>query len=177
MEITLEQLVTSVEDAAASSLDRIAEASATARHLDGLGDRLVDHFVDAGRASGHSWADIGERLGVTRQAVQRRFAPASPESQADRDVPPARPRGRREHHGKYRALWQWLCDQRVASVDTSFADIERVLGFPLPPSCRRHQPHWHSYEGSAVVRAIIDAGWRATNVNVEREEVTFVRLA
>jgi hypothetical protein len=46
----------------------------------------------------------------------------------------------------------------VASVDTSFADIERVIGFPLPPSCRDHQPHWHSYRGIPVVRAIIDAG-------------------
>jgi hypothetical protein len=174
MEISLEQLVSSVEAIGDRPLDHIAEAAATARHLGDVGDMLVDHFVEAGRSSGASWADIGDRLGVSRQAVQRRFT-----SQQVTDARPLQTpsphRGRQEHHGKYRPLWKWLGDQRVDEVATSFEEIERILGFSLPPSCRRHQPHWHSYEGSAVVRAIVDAGWRASGVNIERERVTFVR--
>ena len=49
-----------------------------------------------------------------------------------------------------------------------------ILGFPLPDSCRSHSPHWYSYAGSAVARAIIDAGWHAANVNLSLESVTFV---
>jgi hypothetical protein len=52
-------------------------------------------------------------------------------------------------------------------------DVEELIGFPLPPSCRRHLPHWYGAEGSAVARAIQDAGSKATLVSLEDEEVTF----
>jgi len=68
----------------------------------------------------------------------------------------------------------WLVNQPDDRGDATFAEIEQVLGCPLPPSSRRHQPHWHSYEGSAVVRAIIDAGWKAS-VDMNAERVTFRR--
>ena len=80
-----------------------------------------------------------------------------------------------EHLGKYRPLWVWLREQREPSVTTTFGEIERVLGFPLPPSSRRHLPHWYGYENTAVGRAIRDAGWRARRVNLETERVTFER--
>jgi hypothetical protein len=80
-----------------------------------------------------------------------------------------------EHHGKYRPLWEWLLSQSVRQVRLSFTDVERILGFPLPPSSRKHAAHWSSYEGSAVVRAIHDAGWRARDVDLNAGHVTFVR--
>ena len=80
-----------------------------------------------------------------------------------------------EHHGKYRSLWEWLREQREPSVTSTFGDIERILGFPLPPSSRRHLPHWYGYDNTAVGRAIRDAGWRARRVNLESETVTFER--
>src|SRR4051794_32001170 len=43
--------------------------------LSEVADHLVGHFVDEARRSGCSWADIGGCLGVTRQAVQKRFVP------------------------------------------------------------------------------------------------------
>jgi hypothetical protein len=51
-------------------------------------------------------------------------------------------------------------------MSVTFAEVEEVLGFPLPNSCRNHVPHRHSDEGSAVARAIIDAGWKASRVNL-----------
>jgi hypothetical protein len=45
----------------------------------------------------------------------------------------------------------------------SFADIETVIGMPLPGSCPRHPAHWSSHDGSAVARAIQDAGWTAAD--------------
>ncbi|WP_203905053.1 DUF7662 domain-containing protein [Virgisporangium aliadipatigenens] len=79
------------------------------------------------------------------------------------------------HVGKFRALWEWLCGQPGTELPTSFADIEKVIGMPLPGSCRRHPAHWSSYDGSAVARAIQDAGWTATRVDLRAERLVLVR--
>jgi hypothetical protein len=78
------------------------------------------------------------------------------------------------HSGKYVALWLWLSEQPKAEIPMSFADVERILGFDLPPSCRQHEAHWYSYQGSAVARAIIDAGWHASRAKPELETLVFV---
>ncbi len=80
-----------------------------------------------------------------------------------------------EHTGKYRLLWRWLQEQGRDEINLSFADIEQVLGMPLPQSARRHLAHWYGYEGTALGRAIRDAGWRAHQVNLTDETVTFIR--
>lgn len=80
-----------------------------------------------------------------------------------------------EHTGKYRPLWEWLTGQPSPAVTTTFCEVEAVLGFPLPASCRRHLPHWYGYENTAVGRAIRDAGWRARRVNLTSETATFER--
>jgi hypothetical protein len=85
------------------------------------------------------------------------------------------PRG--EHSGRYRALWAWLRTQEGPRVSTTFAEIEEIIGMPLPPSARKYAAHWAGYEGSAVARAIRDAGWRARHVDLLRERVMFVREA
>jgi hypothetical protein len=80
------------------------------------------------------------------------------------------------HAGKYRQLWRWLQDQGRDDVKCSFTDVEQVLGMPLPPSARNHLAHWYGYEGTALGRAIRDAGWRASGVDLTDETVTFVRV-
>jgi hypothetical protein len=80
-----------------------------------------------------------------------------------------------EHSGKYRLLWEWLRSQPESPVTTTFSEIEQVVGMRLPPSCRRHLPHWYGYRGSAVGRAIRDAGWRARHVDLGAETVIFER--
>lgn len=80
------------------------------------------------------------------------------------------------HAGKYSSLHRWLRTRDSPSVSVTFAEVEEVLGFPLPNSCRNYVPHWHSYEGSAVARAIIDAGWKASRVNLDAQTLTFVRV-
>jgi hypothetical protein len=71
----LDQLVAHVAsaDPDAGPLDRLAAAVAAAERLDELGDHLIGHFVDAARRGGASWTEIGQRLGVSKQAVQKRF--------------------------------------------------------------------------------------------------------
>jgi hypothetical protein len=79
------------------------------------------------------------------------------------------------HHGKYAKLFDWLRRQPGPSVTVSFTKVEEILGFALPPSSRRHMAHWYGYKGSAVARAIADAGWKASEVNLTAERVTFIR--
>jgi hypothetical protein len=79
------------------------------------------------------------------------------------------------HTGKYQQLWRWLQDQGRDEVDLTFGDIEQVLGMPLPQSARRHPSHWYGHEGTALGRAIRDAGWHASQVNLTDETVTFIR--
>lgn len=64
-------------------LTHLTHAVIAASGLTDLADHLVGHFVDAARAAGASWAQIGECLGVSKQAVQQRFVPRDPGTVAD----------------------------------------------------------------------------------------------
>ena len=77
MEISLEQLIAVVEGTAESPLDRVSTAALLQSQIQALGDDLLDHFVTKAREAGLSWAQIGEALGVTRQAAQQRHGPTS----------------------------------------------------------------------------------------------------
>ena len=54
-------------------LARVAAARDVCFELTNLGDQLVDHFVEAARRDGCSWAQIGSVLGVSRQGAQQRY--------------------------------------------------------------------------------------------------------
>jgi hypothetical protein len=57
------------------ALDRLADAVRVSERLGELADHLVGHFVDQARRNGASWTDIGQSMGVTKQAAQKRFVP------------------------------------------------------------------------------------------------------
>lgn len=44
-------------------------------HLGELSDHLIGHFMDQARRTGASWTEIGQSMGVTMQAAQKRFVP------------------------------------------------------------------------------------------------------
>ena len=72
----LTELIASVDADAASTdpLVRLATASAMAADLTETSDSLVGHFVDQCRAAGHTWAEISDALGVTKQAAHKRYS-------------------------------------------------------------------------------------------------------
>jgi hypothetical protein len=76
----LDRLASAVAgEKASAELDRIGAAVTIAAELGSLGDQLVTHFVAAAREAGCSWSQIGEQLGVSKQAAQQGFvAPAHP---------------------------------------------------------------------------------------------------
>jgi hypothetical protein len=74
---TLAELVAAVErrgphDDVLAELGVAVELSAQLREL---GDALIDRYVQAARADGRSWSQIGTALGVSKQAAQQRFVP------------------------------------------------------------------------------------------------------
>ena len=69
----LEQMIVDIEASGDDPLQRVEAAAAMRQQIEQSSDELLDHFVkQAARASGSSWAQIGEALGVTRQAAQQR---------------------------------------------------------------------------------------------------------
>src|SRR6185369_8461522 len=63
-------------------LEQLTAAVLVAAHLEDLADHLIGHFVDRARSTGASWTTIGQSLGVTKQAAQKRFVPHEPETAA-----------------------------------------------------------------------------------------------
>lgn len=78
--INIKDLIKAVEDEtrSCSELERLDVAVRYGEILKGIGDDLVGHFVDRARKTGASWAQVGERLGVTRQAAHQRHVNRTP---------------------------------------------------------------------------------------------------
>jgi ATP-dependent Clp protease ATP-binding subunit ClpA len=75
---TLQELIETVRADAGSDqpLDQLVAAAAAAADLEETTDALLGYFVDRCRRDGRSWSEISNALGVTKQAVHKRFAPA-----------------------------------------------------------------------------------------------------
>lgn len=74
---------------------------------------------------------------------------------------------------KYEPLRAFLVDAGSKELRVSFADIEKILGFPLPAS--KQYPAWwsNSSTNNAMTKAWLNAGYKTTNVDVSKEQVTF----
>jgi hypothetical protein len=74
--ITLAELTSRLDQdlADADALARVREAHLRAQTLTDLGDQLVDHYVSKAKQIGASWTQIGDALGVSKQAAQQRRA-------------------------------------------------------------------------------------------------------
>jgi ClpA/ClpB-like protein len=76
---TLHELIATVEADAASAddLDRLGTAARVTAELEEVADGTLTHFVDQCRRNGRSWTEISRALGVTKQAVHKRFSTAA----------------------------------------------------------------------------------------------------
>jgi ATP-dependent Clp protease ATP-binding subunit ClpA len=75
---TLQELIETIRQDAGSDLplDQLVTAASAAAQLEETTDALLGYFVDRCRRDGRSWTEISNALGVTKQAVHKRFAPA-----------------------------------------------------------------------------------------------------
>ena len=71
--VSVEELVARIEQSTDSPLQRLEQAIALGEELAVEADRVTDHFVRQARESGESWTSIGDRLGVSKQAVHKKY--------------------------------------------------------------------------------------------------------
>jgi hypothetical protein len=73
--VRLDDLIAHVRDQHpdADALRQLADAMQMSTHLGEVADHLIGHFVDQARRSGASWSEIGQYMGVSKQAAQKRF--------------------------------------------------------------------------------------------------------
>ena len=72
---SLDNLIAFVEalHADGDSLSRLSDAVTVSGRVQDQADALIGYFVDQARRSGASWTQIGESMGVSKQAAQKRF--------------------------------------------------------------------------------------------------------
>lgn len=79
----------------------------------------------------------------------------------------------------YDPLRERLSSLHVTTVRMSFEDIEEIIGHDLPPSSRKYPAWWGNNDqgGARHSSAWLNAGWRAEDLALEMEEVSFVRMS
>jgi Clp amino terminal domain, pathogenicity island component len=82
--VRLDDLISYVRSQDGTALDHVSAAMRISEHLGELADHVIGHFVDQARKAGASWTEIGQSMGVTKQAAQKRFVPKA----AEWPVPP-----------------------------------------------------------------------------------------
>ena len=80
--------------------------------------------------------------------------------------------------GKYEPLADHLRKLGYGQVRMKFEEIEKVLGFPLPPSSRNHRAWWSNNPSNNVMtHAWLDAGYQTEAVDMEQRKLVFHRVA
>jgi hypothetical protein len=75
---SVDNLAEEVRDAAGDdAAARLHAAIDTGRELTKIGEALVEQFVVEARMDGLSWARIGELVGTSKRAAQKRYAVVS----------------------------------------------------------------------------------------------------
>ncbi len=79
---------------------------------------------------------------------------------------------------KYGALRSHLEGLGTEQWRASFEEIEKVLGFRLPPSARDHPAWWANETEPQQPQKLawLRAGWRTANLNLTGETIEFVRV-
>ena len=77
---------------------------------------------------------------------------------------------------KYEPLGKFLSALETQRWRASFAEIEAVLGFPLPNSAYTYPAWWSNDDtGHSHARAWLGVGWRTGDVDVPARLVTLLR--
>lgn len=79
------------------------------------------------------------------------------------------------------SIYAPLAAHLAATTDNqtmSFADVEQILGRPLPPTARRRPQWWANNDNRHVqARAWLDVGYVTADVDLAAETVTFLTAA
>ena len=125
-------------------------------HTDLLQDRTLKYALD--------WLSLRAMPAHGANGPQRVYVTAN-------DAPP-RAGGKR-----WDVLRDWLKQQPATphGMLVSFADLQTLLGGPLPSSALKHTSWWSNKNvQEAQVNAWLDANWQVAHVDFGRKEVTFL---
>ena len=169
--MTLDELISEVAGRRpdGTPLDHLAEAYAVANHLDELADHLLGHFVDQARRAGASWTMIGQSMGVTKQAAQKRFVAG--ESSLDRFTDrakvvvlkaqlEARSRGHHEVTSLHLLLgllaeWNGFAGRAIEAAGTTKDAVASAVEAALQPSAEPINQHVPFSTGLKKVHELI----------------------
>ncbi len=78
---------------------------------------------------------------------------------------------------RYDPLTQHLRQRQQAQIAMTFPDLERLLGFSLPPSARKHRAWWSNNPSNHVqTKAWLAAGYQSQKVDLAAERLIFAKL-
>jgi hypothetical protein len=78
--------------------------------------------------------------------------------------------------GKYSPLADFLRAQQRDEVPVTFAEIERIIGSPLPPS-HRYRAWWSNNSFNSVMTKVwLDAGFQSADVDMKRRKLVFRKV-
>jgi hypothetical protein len=79
---------------------------------------------------------------------------------------------------KYEPLANFLSKLTKEKWTASFAEIEKILGFPLPKSAYQYPAWWANQSGDGHSQKVgwYDAGWKTIAVDLETRRITFERV-
>jgi hypothetical protein len=79
---------------------------------------------------------------------------------------------------KYTPLRDFLDHQVKSEIRLGFAEVEKILGAPLPRSAFEHQAWWaNNPEGHSHCRSWHDAGWRTEGLNLTGRSIVFTKVS
>jgi hypothetical protein len=78
---------------------------------------------------------------------------------------------------QYERFGAWLRSRAEARITVDFAEIEQIIGAPLPPSAREHKPWWSNSPTHPLARAWLMAGWEAPRqgLDLSGQTITLAR--
>jgi hypothetical protein len=78
---------------------------------------------------------------------------------------------------KYEPLKNYLAEHGSQEVQLGFRDIESIIGFPLPPSARKHRAWWSNNPSNSVITyAWLAAGYETARVDMVAQKLVFRRV-
>src|SRR5688572_13812628 len=119
--VRLDDLIEAIKRVHTDALDQPSDAVLAADHLGDVADHLIGHFVDQARRAGASWTEIGQSMGVTKQAAQKRFVPRT-ESE---DKPAAAGQFSRFTDRARRVVV--LAEEHARSAGNPYVGVEHIL--------------------------------------------------
>ncbi len=168
MMMRLDDLIRDVKDRHpdGTPLDHVGEAVVVAEQLGEMADHLIGHFVDQARRSGASWTGIGQSMGVSKQAAQKRFTDSGMDRFTDRAKVvilkaqnAARDHGHEQVSSQHLIVglfseWEGLAGMALEAAGISKQEVERGLALIMPPKTERLHYHVPFSPGMKRVREL-----------------------